>query len=149
MKIKVYIAGHYSHRLELLKRARELEELGHYEVTSRWLLGLHERRDTDPTDQEKTEWAREDLTNVDEADLLIAFVDMEPSRGGKETEFGYALGIEMPTIVVGESKNIFYVLGDKHFKSWEECKIYLKGAIIRPRDRKEATQLSKEGPSSQ
>jgi len=42
--------------------------------------------------------------------VLVAFVDQPSTRGGMWTELGYALGRNLPVIVVGRSANIFCAL---------------------------------------
>ena len=122
-KRKLYLAGRYSRRLELLERADRLRELG-YEITSRWLQGDHEGGYEDDTDW--TRYACEDLTDVFEADAMICFTEGREdvpgkARGGRHVEAGIAIGLSMAIFVVGPCENVFYHLpGVTQCDTWEQ-----------------------------
>lgn len=113
--MKVYIAARFSRQHEVARCAGELEAAG-ITVTSRWFRGGHEWVGT--ADEEipvgrLAQFAQEDLDDLVAADVLVCLTESPrtgPARGGRHVEFGYALGISMPTVVVGHRENVFYCL---------------------------------------
>lgn len=108
--MRIYLAGRYGRRLELRAYAERLRALGH-EITSRWLDGEHEAFDATPTREQMIEWSYDDISDICDADVLIAFTEpptSEYSRGGRHVEFGYALAKGMFLARVGPVENIFY-----------------------------------------
>jgi hypothetical protein len=66
--------------------------------------------------------ALKDLAEIKSADLLICdTLDVTP-RGGREVEFGLALGAFQSKLiwVVGPLRNVFHRLADEHFETWDE-----------------------------
>jgi nucleoside 2-deoxyribosyltransferase len=99
----VYIAAPYPEREAAIGIMMMLEAAG-IEVTSTWLRGLDEMNE---------EYARRDLTDVARADALVAWNPpgwWEKGTGGRHVEFGYALALGMPIILIGERSNIFHFL---------------------------------------
>jgi nucleoside 2-deoxyribosyltransferase len=100
-------------------------------VTSRWLDGTHEARDGNILADEESDLAedaaRQDLQDVDDADVLIFFSEAAvAARGGRHVEFGYALAKShrtgYPVYVVGPVENIFHRLpGVEVFATWPEA----------------------------
>lgn len=116
--MKMYLAGCYGRRKELLDVAERLEAMGH-KVTARWLNGPHVAEDGSErgTAEEQRAWALEDLADVREAEVVVCFTE-EPAeqapwsgRGGRHYEAGYAAALGKDMIVVGPAENIFYNLG--------------------------------------
>ena len=115
--MRIYIAGSYSRRLELLARAGELEALGHT-ITSRWLDGHHETRpDIDETGSvgERANWAIEDMSNIEGCNVFVVCNDGPGggSRGGRHFEAGYAYArmayrAGYYLFVIGDRANPFY-----------------------------------------
>ena len=77
MKRTVYLAGPYSSRDVLAEHRAELTRVG-YTVRARWLDGQHQvsanpqvEADADPS--ERARWAHEDLEDIRESDILVAF----------------------------------------------------------------------------
>ena len=68
-----------------------------------------------------------DLTEISMADLLILETLEDSKTGGKEVEFGYALGkFQAKEVwIVGPLRNVFHPLADRFFATWEECLAYL------------------------
>lgn len=121
---RIYLAGRYSRREELLRIGKQLKGMGH-EVTSRWLLGKHEMKDERPGHEEAMMFAEEDIQDILKADVLVAFTE-EPgaqkgrARGGRHVEFGYAIARGMRVCVVGHRENVFCHLPEvMHFDSTE------------------------------
>ena len=71
-------------------------------------------------DEFKRKLALKDVAEVYSADLLI--LDNRQSSGGKNVEFGIALGQFQKKLVwiVGQSSNVFHYLADQQFTDWEE-----------------------------
>lgn len=103
--MKIYIAAPYPLRDLAIDIMSELKCMGH-SVTSRWLKVPDEMND---------EFARQDLADVTEADLLLAFNPRgweERGTGGRHVEFGYALALDKQVVVFGVKSNIFHHLSN-------------------------------------
>ena len=100
----VYLAARIRRRDELLAYAAELKAAG-IDVTSSWLTMAV------PDDWTSSVWAdlaRIDREDVLRADTLILFAEPELDGGsGRHVEFGMALALGKPTIVVGRVENLF------------------------------------------
>jgi nucleoside 2-deoxyribosyltransferase len=100
----VYLAARIRRRDELLGYAEELRAAG-LEVTSSWL--------TMPVPEDWTSSVWADLARIDREDVLradglILFAEPELDGGsGRHVEFGMALALGKPTIVVGRVENLF------------------------------------------
>ena len=112
--MKLYLAGQYKQKEELAAVAGQLRAAGHT-ITARWLQEPHPPNttlDQIPASQLK-KYASLDLTDILDCDMLVAF-SVDPSiathRGGRHVEFGYALGLGKPIIVVGPKENIFHYM---------------------------------------
>jgi len=124
--MKIYLAARYSRREELLSYRSDLQAMGHV-VTSRWLDGDYEvdsRGLSKEASQEiREKFAREDLSDVVSATVLISFTEEPrslPGRGGRHVEFGIALGRGHDLIVVGPRENVFHCLKRVIvFDTWE------------------------------
>jgi hypothetical protein len=112
--MKVYIAGRYSRRDELKDLSLKLEAMG-IGVTSRW---LNEKEPLEGgMDSKPGEWYREtaivDLEDIDRADGILLFSE-DPKvgipRGGRQVEFGYAIGTGKQLHIIGPFENIFHFL---------------------------------------
>lgn len=120
--MNVYLAGPYAARTMIKSYADELEAIG-YKVTATWLNETHDINDgtTDaaaalPDDQVDAH-ARQDMRDIDAADLFIAFtadrVGISRSAGasgGRHVETGYAIAKGKPVILVGNPENVFHRL---------------------------------------
>lgn len=111
---KVYLAGRYSRRKELLRVADRLAN--EHVITARWLTGVHEWTGT-PDDQipehAQAWFARDDLDDIRASDAIVCFTEESgtgPARGGRHVEMGIALGWGIPVIVCGPIENVFYAL---------------------------------------
>ena len=100
----VYLAARIRRRDELVAHAAELQAAG-IEVTSSWLMM--------PVPSEWSSSVWEDLARVDRedvlrADSLVLFAEPERDGGsGRHVEFGMALALGKPIIVVGRVENLF------------------------------------------
>lgn len=107
--LKLYLAGRYGRRLELRAYAEQLRAIGHT-VTSRWLDCEHEAFDDAPTREQMLDWAEDDTSDINDADVFVAFTeapDSQYGRGGRHVEFGYALAMGKYTVRIGPVENIF------------------------------------------
>lgn len=103
--MKIYLAGRYERRLELVKIAAELKSFGH-EVTSRWLDGSH---DNGP-EQECALIDIEDIINADGILLVSENGVKTHSGGGRHFEFGYAYALGKTMMLLGEQEGVFHHL---------------------------------------
>ncbi len=104
---RVYLSGRFERRAELNGYRVELEAAG-VEVTSRWL--------TDPTPELTDDaWqtlAAKDVEDIRRSASLVLFTEPgTPGGGGRQVEFGVALGLQKRLIIVGEPENLFHRLG--------------------------------------
>lgn len=98
-----YIAAPFPCREQAIRLMRMLERQG-IEVTSSWLKAHDANTDF---------FARQDLADVARAALLVAVNPRgweERGTGGRHVEFGYALALGKPILLVGERSNIFHHL---------------------------------------
>jgi nucleoside 2-deoxyribosyltransferase len=114
--VNVYLAARYSRRLELCGYADELRGYG-LTVTSRWLEGNHQaENDQLHRGAEAERFAAEDLEDLRDACVLVAFSEVPrttSSRGGRHVEFGYAMALDIPILVVGPREHVFCCLVDQ------------------------------------
>lgn len=112
----VYLAARYSRRLELCEYRDDLRRDG-FIVTSRWLLGNHQaENDQLHRGADAERFAAEDVADLRAADVMLAFTEpprSSNSRGGRHVEFGIALGVGIPIVVVGPRENVFTCLVDQ------------------------------------
>ena len=116
--MRIYLASFFDTRDRLKPIRDSINAMGH-EVTGAWIdepntvMGL--------THKDEESMSVRDLRDIDMADLLILDTfDVNP-RGGREVEFGYALG--QPTMrvwQVGPRRNIFHALAGANFDKWED-----------------------------
>lgn len=132
LEFKVYLAARYSRHPEMLGYARELqvENIG---VTSSWVLGDHEIRSGGKSNTPF--WLRyfgeEDYNDVLNADVFVTFSEHPGApgrqRGGRHVEFGIALALDKPILVIGPQENIFHHLPQiTHVETWMEALELLK-----------------------
>lgn len=136
--LKIYLAGRYGRRDELMDYARDLADKGHI-VTSRWLDGTHENDETarayeaGESPEGAVQFAVDDVNDVLRASVVISFTESpretsnvvdawRASRGGRHVEFGMALALHKRVIVVGPRENVFHLLPEvEHYFTWSEC----------------------------
>lgn len=103
--MNLYLAARYGEQLEMRRWRDVLQAAGHV-VTARWIDGKH---DGLPPSQ----CAQDDLEDIDAADVLIIWSPRHHfgnGRGGRHVEVGYAIGLGIPIILVGERENVFHHL---------------------------------------
>jgi hypothetical protein len=124
--VKFYLAARYSRAAELCQCRQELEVHGHT-VTSRWLNGGHEvvkEMSGAAADAERRRFALEDWSDLMAAEIVISFTE-EPrttnGRGGRHVEFGAALALRKPCIIIGPRENVFHHYpGVEHYDTWQQ-----------------------------
>jgi hypothetical protein len=146
--MKIYLASRYSRRLELCRYRDELRAGGH-QVTSRWLNGGHQIDndgraigDEGEAAVERGEalaakFAEDDLADIDEAELFIAFTEQPRqgggrNRGGRHVELGYAIAAErwgpgLGIWIVGPRENVFCWVPEisEQFDAWDAALAHL------------------------
>jgi hypothetical protein len=104
---RIYIAGRYSAKKRLSLERDRLHALQLGTVIGTWLDEEHLDYEEAPL-HVRQEYALRDIRQVLESDLLILDT-LEPNhRGGREVEFGVALGTGITTWVVGPPRNVFH-----------------------------------------
>lgn len=103
----IYLAARFSRQTEMRAIRDRLEAAGHT-VTSRWITGVHD--DTTEgglTGATLARFAKDDLADIDSAELIVVFSDQPSSKGGMWVELGYAMGRGTPVVIVGPAVNLF------------------------------------------
>lgn len=122
--MKIYIASRWSQRSYLQGIRQQLNEIQH-QVVSSWLDEI-DANDFNKDSAFHRRLAIRDLVEISSSDLLI-LDETTPlsagSGGGREVEFGFALGQFQFTKVwvVGEPHNPFHYLADRIFTNWDEA----------------------------
>lgn len=118
--MKIYIASFFDTRKRIRPYADTLWAKGH-EIVSTWLNEVS-KPEMMATEIFRKKLAMKDIAEVNDADLVILdTLDITP-RGGREVEFGFALGRFQSKIIyrVGPVRNIFHTLCDNSFDNWDE-----------------------------
>lgn len=117
--MKIYYADLYPHKALAAQRRDQLKSLG-FDVVSTWMDESHDGNihTEQLTVEEHIFYGTRDLKEIDQCDMLVLnqpspteVVTMNPrylSRGGRHTEFGYALKAGKALVVIGERENIFH-----------------------------------------
>ncbi|KKK68988.1 hypothetical protein LCGC14_2938560 [marine sediment metagenome] len=123
--MKVYLAARFERRHEIRPVRDDLWKMGH-EVVSTWFDEVARREDM-PIDTFYKKLALKDIAQIESADLFILDTEIPSERGGKEVEYGYAIGQFQRIMVwiVGPARNVFHQLADRRFNTWAECLIVL------------------------
>jgi predicted alpha/beta-hydrolase family hydrolase len=130
--MKIYLASRYSRYPEMQQVAQDLAQLGHT-VTSRWILGDHDRRTHGASESARflPLWADEDWQDLLVADVCISFTEGPGeapgrSRGGRHVEHGIALATGKRCLVVGYRENVFHWLPRvEFFPTWAACRAWV------------------------
>ncbi len=118
--MKIYLASKFETRNEIRPVRDKLWQMGH-EVVSTWLDEVKQP----PAMTLDIFWkklALKDLAEIKAADLLVLNTGGPSVTGGKEVEFGFALGQFQNKLVyiVGPLRNVFHALCDRRFDTWDE-----------------------------
>lgn len=106
--LKVYVAAAMEEKLTVRELKTILRECGHVPVCD-WADADHGSIE-DLTAPGVVKWAKLDLEQVRQSDVLVLIPPHQTKRGGAHTEFGVALALGKKLIVVGERKNVFHHL---------------------------------------
>ena len=119
--MKIYLAARFERRPEIRPIRDALWKMGH-EVVSTWLDEV-KKPEGMSSDLFKRKLAVKDLAQIESADLFILDTFVVSERGGKEVEYGLALGQFQRTLVyiVGPARNVFHQLCDRRFENWNDC----------------------------
>lgn len=126
----VYLASRFARQIELRSVADELHGAG-ATITSRWVFGPGPLSDSDLANPggHGTQKALMDLEDLRRSNLFIAFTqtgDGPSGRGGRHAEFGIAIGLGIPVVVVGPKEHVFHCLpAVQQFPSWSEARTAL------------------------
>ena len=126
-QMRFYVASRLSCRPQLHEVRSKLRSLGH-DVISTW---LDESGDYSNSLEQAKKVAMRDLCQISQVDVLILDTTSPISKdggGGRETEFGFALGQFQNKKLwrVGPIKNVFHALVDLSFENFEELLDYVK-----------------------
>jgi len=119
--MRFYIAGKWGARERLRVIAEQVRATGH-EVTSSWLLptiGVEagEWNNLSPLDAKQS--AILDLKDIANSDALFLDTIDESHTGGREVEYGFALGLGKIITTIGPKRNGFHHLCPG-FDTWGE-----------------------------
>lgn len=119
--MKIYIAAKFARREDMRPFKDQIWNAGH-EIVSSWLDEVKRPEGMD-SETFKKKLAIKDLVEVISADLLILDTFFPSETGGKEVEFGIALGRFQTKMiwVVGPKRNVFHELADKVFDNWADA----------------------------
>ena len=102
---QVYIAAPWVDRDRARVVSKRFEEAG-FEITEKWW----DRPESTPP----AECAAVDLVGIYSADVFV-LLNTQPKgfeTSGKQVEFGVALELELPIILIGERTNVFHYLDE-------------------------------------
>jgi hypothetical protein len=130
--IIAYFAGSFNRKPELLEYLEQFEADGNH-CTSRWLKGEHEVDFQE--DRSKLnyggygfEFAQEDVDDITRCELVVFFSSANhesKGRGGRHTEFGIALALGRPLVIIGERECAFHSMTQDEW-SYEDWSAFNK-----------------------
>lgn len=126
--MKVYLACKFEERRKLRPVRDALWEMGH-EVVSTWIDEVKRSKQmSEDTFYKKL--ALKDIAEIKSARLFVLDTLIPSERGGKEVEFGMALGQFQAKLlyIVGPIRNVFHHLCDQRFDSWDEFLYFMESA---------------------
>lgn len=119
--MRLYLAAPFRKRLEIRAIADKLWNAG-FDIVSSW---IHEARK--PEYLSHTDFmfklGLKDLCEISMADCVILDARDSSETGGKEVEWGFAIGQwhRKLLVVVGKPRNPFHELADLYFDDWDGC----------------------------
>jgi hypothetical protein len=118
MSTRIYISSH--DKAQAAEAAVKLRSEG-YHVVSQW----HDLKDNPSPDWGEA-WARNSI-GIQGADLFVLFTSPERVPGGKFVEAGYALGLDVPVLIVGDryENKMLQGTGSSLFASLDELIAWL------------------------
>lgn len=112
---KIYVAGKFEAQERLKHERNRIHREGAGRVIGTWL----DEENANPSTADKLEYAERDYAEVSASDLLILDTADENNRGGREVEFGIAIGRGIEVWVVGPKRNVFHEMAP-HFLTWDD-----------------------------
>ena len=106
---RLYLAAAWGRRMEIdtyaayLERFEKIRGEERIQVVSTW----HSYREPE-TWLPEPEAAENNLYDLRRTTIMVVFTDVPTSKGGYMVEFGYALGLHLPVLIVGPYPNIFF-----------------------------------------
>ena len=135
--IRVYLAARFETRAILRPIRDALWAMGH-EVVSTWIDEVKR-----PPDMSESVFFKKlsikDLAEIKSADVFVLSTAITSERGGKEVEYGFALGQFQAKLlyIVGPQRNVFHYLCDRQFDSWDDFLAAMLAHTIQERPKKE------------
>lgn len=133
--MNVYLASRFSRIEEMREYAEQLASHG-IGVTSRWIRGGHEMP-AGATGFSADEWDRfaiEDIEDIQNADVFVTFTEHPGApgraRGGRHVEYGIALALHTPIIIIGPRENVFHWIQSPSIRvvdRWDQAFDILRG----------------------
>ena len=117
--MKFYLSAKYSYREALLPIAETLKSIGH-EVQARWLY--RDEPEASSVEQ-KRKAAHEDLCDIEACHKFVMFnfpIGQPEPSSGRHVEFGCALMLRKPCILVGPNESVFATLAGMQFATVED-----------------------------
>jgi len=123
--MSIYLAARYSRKQEIDNFAKLIEKAG-FEVGSTWHSTDAVSQEGNFNDENKDTWrglAKQDLKELEEADILIMFTE-SPNvgipRGGRHVEYGFFLhrrrhNRDLKIYIIGPVENLFNYFADEIF----------------------------------
>lgn len=111
-KLRIYVAAPWVNKPDALAAKEKFEAAG-FEITSHWITRESHLTYADLAkpehEDELVAQAVMDVEDIIRSDIFV-ILNLEKSEG-KATEFGFAYGMDIPVILVGDrTRNIFYFL---------------------------------------
>ena len=103
--MKIYLASPFEKQAGMKTLADSLTHAG-YTITSKWLT-------EDETAAQHAALAWRDVQDINEADVVVVNNPTDffhAGTGGRHVEFGYALAMHKPLILLGRPSNVFHYL---------------------------------------
>lgn len=134
MSKTIYLAAAFARRPEIARYAAGLRRDG-ITVVSSWHDGIH---DVTPeallTQAQRRALAERDRDDLEHAGLLVLFGDAPgcyEGAGGKFVEYGYALAMAIPILIVGHRESVYGCLPEVVFAPDPEAALaYCRGCHV-------------------
>jgi len=126
--VKFYLCSGTNGATEMEIYAELLRAAGH-EVTSRWHSGVIGKPRLELDDPRLEQRAKDDLTDLLDADTLLAFAQAG-SRGGRHFEAGFAHGLGLEVWLIGRPEHAFHLLSHRFFPKFNDLMEFLKDVRV-------------------
>lgn len=119
--MRIYLASNWDSKKRMAGLRDQIEATTSHNVCARWLDEQSNQNFQELEPDMAALNAYRDLGEICTVDLLIIDTAEESNTGGREVEYGFALGAGRPVWVVGPDRNIFHAVSRKHFTNWVDC----------------------------